>query len=113
MKHSHEHTSALTVAQAAMPGGETLFELADLFKLFSDSTRVRILYALCKSELCVGAICEVVSMEQSAVSHQLKILREANLITSRRSGKTNIYSLADEHVHSILEAGLEHVTEEM
>ena len=77
-----------------------------------DTTRIRILYALSESELCVCAIAELINMEQSAVSHQLKILKNAKLVSCRRVGKTNLYALADAHVRSIIGQGYEHLTEE-
>lgn len=90
-----------------------IFELAELFKVFGDSTRIRILYELFEeTELPVGTIAEHVSMSVSAVSHQLKILRTSNLIRSRRDGRTVCYRLADEHVKTILNMGLEHIEEE-
>ena len=112
METTHEHDAALKNALKHLPKDETLFDLADLFRLFADSTRVRLLYALSHEALCVKELSTLLNAEQSAVSHQLKILRETGLVNYRRAGKTNLYSLADEHVHSILSAGLEHVTEE-
>lgn len=90
---------------------ESMYDLAELFKSFSDSTRIRILCALADRELCVCDICEELTMTQSAVSHQLQLLRQAKLVKAKRAGKTMIYSLADDHVKSILEVGLEHVEE--
>lgn len=91
---------------------EDLFDLAELFKCFGDSTRIRILYLISENELCVNDIADKLAMNQSAVSHQLKFLKQSKLIGSRRDGKSMLYSLADEHVRSIMEAGLEHVREE-
>ncbi len=108
----HSHASALKHARSVLPEDKTLFDLADLFRLFADSTRVRLLYALSEEELCVNELVALLGAEQSAVSHQLKLLREQGLVKFRREGKTNLYSLSDEHVHSILAAGLEHITEE-
>lgn len=108
----HNHSEVLSKVRAGMPGEDILCDLGDLFKIFGDTTRVRILYSLFESELCVCAIAELVNMEQSAVSHQLKILRTAKLVDCRREGKTNIYFLADEHVRSIIGQGYEHLTEE-
>lgn len=90
---------------------ETLYKLAELFKIFGDSTRIRILDVLTKKELCVQEIAEELSMTQSAISHQLRILKQADLIRSRRDGKAIFYSLADDHVATIMEQGLEHVCE--
>ena len=90
---------------------ETLYKLAELFKIFGDSTRIRILDVLTKKELCVQEIAEELSMTQSAISHQLRILKQADLIRSRRDGKAIFYSLADDHVATIMDQGLEHVCE--
>lgn len=91
---------------------ERIYDLADLFKVFGDSTRIRILYLLLDGELNVGDIAERLSMNQSAVSHQLKTLKQSDLIKVRRDGKAMFYSLADDHVESILKIGMEHITEE-
>lgn len=88
---------------------ELLYDLSELFKVFGDSTRIRILTALVSGEMCVIHIAESLGMGQSAVSHQLRILRTAGLVRPRRVGKTVYYSLDDDHVREILEAGLEHV----
>lgn len=94
-----------------MPPEEIVYDLADLFKVFSDMTRIRILYALAHTELCVYDIAAVVGMSQSAISHQLRVLKQAKLVKYRREGKTVFYSLADGHIHTILNQGLEHVQE--
>lgn len=88
-----------------------LYDLADLFKVFGDSTRLKILYVLFEEEKCVGDISDSLEMTQSAVSHQLKILKQNHLIKSRRNGKQIYYSLADEHVRLIIDQGREHVEE--
>lgn len=88
---------------------DTLYKLADLFKIFSDSTRIRILDILIRGELCVQEIADALEMTQSAISHQLRVLKQAHLVKSRREGKTIYYSLADEHVMTIMAQGLEHV----
>ena len=90
---------------------ETLYELAELFKIFGDSTRIRILDTLSKKELCVQEIADELEMTQSAISHQLRILKQADLVRCRRDGKAIFYSLADGHVQTIMEQGLEHVCE--
>ena len=90
---------------------ETLYELAELFKIFGDSTRIRILDALAKKELCVQEIADELEMTQSAISHQLRILKQADLVRCRRDGKAIFYSLADGHVQTIMEQGMEHVCE--
>lgn len=91
---------------------ERIYDLADLFKIFSDSTRIRILYALMDGEKSVSEICEAVEMTQSAVSHQLKTLKSSHLVKVRRDGKAMLYSLADDHVETILKIGMEHIQEE-
>jgi ArsR family transcriptional regulator len=93
------------------PSEEVLFDLAELFKIFGDSTRIKILFALLKAEMSVGVLAEQLSMTQSAISHQLRILKSNKLVKFRREGKTVFYSLADSHVESILSQGVEHVTE--
>ena len=95
-----------------MPSDDELYDLAELFKVFGDSTRIKILFALFESEMCVCDIAETLNMTQSAVSHQLKILKQNRLIKNRREGKSIFYSLADDHVRSIIYQGLEHVEEE-
>ena len=107
---AHDHKKLLEKVRSELPDENILCDLGDLFHLFGD--RIRILYSLFEEELCVCAIAELLKMEQSAVSHQLKILREANLVACRREGKTNIYYLADDHVRSIIGQGYEHLTEE-
>ena len=90
---------------------ETLYDLAELFKVFGDSTRIRILYTLTAGEMCVQDIADTLNMTQSAISHQLRILKQMSLVTFRREGKTIYYSLADSHVATIMNQGLEHVCE--
>ena len=90
---------------------ETLYKLAELFKIFGDSTRIRILDTLTKKELCVQEIADELSMTQSAISHQLRILKQADLVRFRRDGKAIFYSLADGHVQTIMEQGIKHVCE--
>ena len=89
----------------------TLYDVAELFKNFSDSTRIRILYSLIEKERSVNEIAELLNMNQSAISHQLRILKNSKLIKNRRSGKTIYYSLDDDHVFHIIEQGIEHVEE--
>ena len=96
---------------AQIPEKEILEAIADLFKAFGDPTRVQILSNLLSGEMCVGGIAEAVGLSQSAVSHQLRILKQMHLIKFRREGKNILYSLADDHVRTILEMGLEHVME--
>lgn len=90
---------------------EMLIEMAELFKVFGDSTRIRILYALFAQELRVSEICETVEMQMSAVSHQLRILKQAKLVRCRREGKTMVYALADEHVKTIIGMAKDHLEE--
>lgn len=99
------------VAAGEMPDDEILYDLADLFKVFSDTTRIKILFALMDKDLSVGDIAEVVETSQSAVSHQLRILKQARLVRFKRQGKQLIYSLADDHVHTMLSQGMTHVCE--
>lgn len=108
----HNHEDALYAVKRNLPPDELLCDLSDLFKVFGDTTRIKILYSLSESELCVCAIAELLSMTQSAISHQLKVLKLNKLVKSRRAGKTIFYSLADDHVHTIIGMGYEHITEE-
>ena len=105
------HEDIVKKVKQTLPKDEMMFDLADFYKIFGDTTRVKILYALDKSELCVCDISALLGMSLSAVSHQLKILRDSNLVKTRREGKVVYYSLADEHVKSILECGIEHISE--
>ena len=94
-----------------MPNEDELYDLAELFKVFGDSTRIRILFVLFESEVCVCDLAETLNMTQSAVSHQLRILKQAKLIKNRREGKSIFYSLADGHVRTIISQGIEHIEE--
>lgn len=106
------HPDAVERVRELLPRDETLYDLAELFKIFGDSTRVKILYALLESELCVCDIAKLMDVTQSAVSHQLRVLKASKLVKFRREGKTIFYSLADDHVVSILNQGMEHIEEE-
>lgn len=106
------HEDVVAQVQRNMPQEETLLQLADLFKVFGDGTRVRILYVLLEAEVCVCDLAMLLGMTQSAVSHQLRILKQARLIKARRDGKTVFYSLADAHVATLLRQGMEHVSED-
>lgn len=106
------HEDKVTQVQAALPDEDTLARLADLFKVFGDGTRIRILYVLFEAEVCVCDLAKLLGMTQSAVSHQLRILKQAHLVKSRRDGKTIFYSLADEHVRTLLWQGAEHINED-
>ncbi len=94
-----------------MPEESELYDLADLFKVFGDSTRIKILYVLFENEMCVYDIASILNMTQSAISHQLRILKQNKLVKFRKEGKTVLYTLADEHVFTILSQGIEHVEE--
>lgn len=93
------------------PDDEYLYDLADLFKTFGDSTRIKILYALFEGELCVGDLAAILQLSQPAISHQLKVLKDAKLVKFRREGKVIFYSLDDDHVRSILSIGMNHIEE--
>ena len=111
-----EAKDALPAAQpqaVALPDDEVLYELADLFRVFGDSTRIKILYALHDSELCVQDLANAVQLSQSAVSHQLRVLKDTKLVRFRRDGKTVYYALDDDHVRSILSLGMEHIEESL
>ncbi len=110
MEHD-KHKEMLKQVMTGMPKDETLAELAELFSVFGDSTRIKILWALFEREMSVCCIAELLKMTQSAISHQLKNLRHAKLISSRREGKTVYYFLADDHVRSIIDQGMEHISE--
>lgn len=105
------HGDVVSEVRRMMPEEEVLYDLAELFKVFGDSTRVRILCALFESEMCVCDIAELLNMTQSAISHQLRVLKQARLVKARRDGKTVYYSLADGHIQTIFNQGIEHVTE--
>lgn len=109
---NHNHDQILSKVRSDLPTDELLCDLADLYKLFGDTTRMKILYALLESEMCVCAIAELLGMTQSAISHQLKILKNANLVGNRRQGKTIYYFLSDNHVRTIIAQGFEHLIEE-
>lgn len=108
----HNHDEVLARVRHELPTDELICDLADLFKLFGDTTRAKILYSLSESELCVCAIAELLNMTQSAISHQLKTLKDANLVGNRREGKTVYYFLSDDHVRSIIAQGFTHLIEE-
>jgi ArsR family transcriptional regulator len=105
------HEDVISKVKGSMLGDEILYDLAEFFKVFGDSTRIKILYALFMSEMCVCDISALLSMNQSAISHQLKILRQAKLVKSRREGKVVYYSLEDEHIKGIFNQGLIHISE--
>ena len=107
----HNHSMILKQVMEHEVSEDVLLRMSSLFKVFGDTTRMRILYALSQSEMCVCALCEYLNMDQSAVSHQLKVLRDNRLVDGRREGKTVYYRLIDAHVESIISQGLEHVME--
>lgn len=106
------HQEIVDNVKQNMPEEESLFDLADLFKVFADSTRVKILCALFQAEMCVCDIAVLLGMTKSSISHQLRVLRHTRLVKYRKSGKVVYYSLADDHVKMIFDQGLAHVTEE-
>lgn len=106
------HEDLLKTVNEKMPDEEELYDLAELFKVFGDSTRIRILFVLFEAELCVCDLAEALHMTQSAVSHQLRILKQNKLVKSRREGKSVFYSLADGHVRTIIDQGREHIEED-
>lgn len=106
-----KHGKTMALARREMPPEETLFDLAEAFKTFGDSTRIRILWALSEGEMCVCDLAQLLEMSQSAVSHQLRVLRQARLVRFRREGKSAVYALDDDHVQHILQLGLSHIQE--
>ena len=107
----HHHSDVVKQVTDGMPREEDLYDLADFFKVFADTTRIKILYVLLKQEMCVCDIAEALGMTQSAISHQLRLLKQMDLVKNRRDGKTIYYSLADNHIVSILSQGMEHINE--
>ena len=105
------HSELLKIISEKMPPEEKLFDLAELFRVFGDTTRMRILFVLFEAEVCVCDLASVLHMTQSAISHQLKILKQNKLVKSRREGKSVFYSLADDHVRTIIAQGQEHIEE--
>ena len=105
------HEDIVEQVNQIMPDEEILYDLAELFKIFGDSTRIKILYVLFEAEMCVCDIAQLLGMTQSAISHQLRALKQSKLVKYRREGKTVFYSLADGHVRTILDQGIEHITE--
>ena len=105
------HADIVEEVKGHMPEEELLYDLADFFKIFGDSTRIKILMALEKAEMCACDLAVLLNMTKSAISHQLKTLRQEKLVKYRREGKNTFYSLQDDHVKNILEIGLEHISE--
>ena len=106
------HEELLKTVHEKMPAEEELYDLAELFKVFGDSTRIRILFVLFEAEVCVCDLAAALNMTQSAISHQLRILKQNKLVKSRREGKSVFYSLADGHVRTIIDQGREHIEED-
>ena len=107
----HVHEEIVKRVTKAMPDEDQLMDLADFFKVFADSTRIKILYVLSQAEMCVCDIANLLQMGQSAISHQLRVLKRMRLVKYRRDGKTVFYSLADSHIETILAQGMEHIEE--
>ena len=107
----HAHEEIVERVRQELPDEDTLYDLSELFRIFGDSTRIRILYVLFEAEMCVCDIAALLGMTQSAISHQLRALKNARLVKSRREGKTVFYALADDHVKTIIDQGIEHVKE--
>ncbi|MCD7774104.1 MAG: metalloregulator ArsR/SmtB family transcription factor [Clostridiales bacterium] len=105
------HKDVVDSVRERMEDTETLYSVSDFFKVMSDSTRMRILYALDKAEMCVCDLSVLLNMTKSAISHQLKVLKDAELVKNRREGKNVFYSLKDDHVKAIIETGIEHIKE--
>lgn len=105
------HEDVVNKVRECIPRDETLYDLADLFKVLGDSTRIKILCALFEAEMCVCDIAALFGMTQSAISHQLRVLKQARLVKYKKSGKVVYYSLDDDHVKSIFDQGLIHISE--
>lgn len=105
------HRKLVRSVRSNMPAPESLYDLADFFKLFGDGTRIGILWALSESEMCVCDLCALLKMKQSAVSHQLRTLKQARIVKSRREGRVIFYSLDDDHIRQVLNLGMEHIQE--
>lgn len=105
------HEDLVQKVTQLLPEEEQLYDLADFFKVFADTTRIKILFVLFESEVCVCDLARLLGMNQSAISHQLRILKQSKLVKNRRDGKTVFYSLADDHIKSILGQGMEHINE--
>ena len=110
-EYLHAHKEIIDAVNSTMPDEELLYDLAELFKIFGDSTRIKILYCLFESEMCVCDIASLLNMTTSAISHQLRLLKQSRLVKFRREGKTVFYSLADDHVRTILSMGTDHISE--
>lgn len=107
----HSGNTALEQLEATLLSGETALRVAEFFKALSDPTRIRIIGVLAQAELCVGDLCRLLGMAQPAISQQLRLLRQARLVTMRREGKHVFYTLSDEHIRAVFQQGLDHVQE--
>ena len=107
----HVHEDIVQQVEQVLPEEQELLDLAEFFKVFGDSSRIKILYVLSQSEMCVCDIATLLQMGQSAISHQLRILKQMRLVKFRREGKTVFYSLSDDHIQTILAQGMEHINE--
>lgn len=110
-EYMHVHEGIVEKVNEQMPDEEKLYDLADFYKVFADSTRIKILYVLMCSEMCVCDLAQILGMNQSAISHQLRTLKQMDLVRNRREGKTVFYSLSDGHIKTILSQGLDHIEE--
>ena len=110
-EYMHVHEAIVNQVNQNMPDEEVLYDLAELFKIFGVSTRIKILFVLFESEMCVCDLAEILGMTQSAISHQLRVLKQMKLVKNRRDGKTVYYSLADGHIQTIISQGMEHIAE--
>ncbi len=109
--YMHAHDELVEKVKNSMPQEELLYDLAELYKVFGDTTRIKILYVLFASEMCVYDIAQLLNMTVSAISHQLRVLKQSSLVKYRRDGKAVFYSLADDHVRTIIGMGMEHIEE--
>ena len=111
MERTEGDRALLERVMGDMPDEESLYDLAELFKVFGDTTRIRILYVLFEAEVCVCDLAEALNMTTSAISHQLRLLKQARLVSGRREGKQIVYFLADDHVRTIIQQGMDHIME--
>lgn len=110
-EYMHAHPDLIEKVKSGMPQEEQLYDLAELYKVFGDSTRIKILYVLFEAEMCVCDLAQCLNMTTSAISHQLRVLKQSRLVKFRREGKTVFYSLADDHVRTIIGQGMDHIEE--
>lgn len=107
----HAHSEIIDKVNKNMPDEEVMYNLADLYKILGDSTRIKILYVLFEAEMCVCDIAQLLNMSMSAISHQLRVLKQFQIVKYRREGKTVFYSLIDNHIRNIINQGMEHICE--